>query len=1079
MRTAKSPLYLIFGMFLSLAAGLQAQVTTGVIQGQISDAQGGVIPAAVVTATHDGTGIKTVVPSNETGFYLFPRLAPGSYVLAIEASGFRRFVRENIELRVDTIVRIDARLEIGATTESVTVTAASPLLKTDRTDVSSTLTSKEARELPLMGRNITFLMNIIPGTIPQGRGEITTGDINLVTNGVQAGRNYQTLDGIDNHEGIGGAALMVTSLDTVQEVKITTNAFDAEYGQIGGASTMVTTRSGTNAYHGSLFEYHRNSLTSARNPFTEATRDVAPLRWNQFGGSIGGPVKRNKLFFFGSYEGLRVRQGNTALTTVPLPEFRQGDFGAWAGQFPIFDPATGNSSGEGRTQFPGNRIPLARFNSTAGKVLETMPQPNLPGFANNYSAGFSSRINNNQWVGRSDYHISDKSQLFARYSHDPKETFAPTPFGEPLQPAVISTNNSKSLAFNYIRTITPNFVVEGRFGFVRRYIRNAPSDFDRKISEEFGIPNVNTIPEMGGLMRLTVTGPVGNFDIGNQDTTWNHQTNFTYAGNFVWNRGSHTMKWGMELRDGYFSDFRYAKGAFTFRETPTASAGVPRSGISLASFILGSTSNLDWRRQVFGERLERQDRDGFYWQDQWRVSPKLTINYGLRYEIYSPIWTPYTGGGTQYDLIRERVKIANVGPISRSANIQWDRNNFAPRLGIAYRFRDKMVYRLGYGRTYTIGQWGESIGAFSNQWPSAPFKNLAADSPYLGLSNLSAGPPPIEPPPPFDPSGLMLQPADELMIGMREDNPVNYIDSWNATFQHEFAPNWAYELAHVGNNSVHNWQNLDHNGAPPGPGPLCARQPYCAKYGIRAPVLDRSHNSRANYFSFQARLEKRFSNGWGLGQAFTWGKAIDRSWGYVQQNWCRECSKSLADYDVSTVYRFWHIVELPFGQGKRFWGDAKGVTRTIVQGWQLTGIYSWRSGYAFTPVVGNQSRFNAFWFAAPVWRPDRIGSGKLDSPTQNGWFDLSAFRTPADYTFGTSGRNILRGPGEFVPDMDIAKSFAISESKSLKFRASMLNGFNIANLANPITAIDNPLAGRIFNVSTLMRRVEFGLHLYF
>jgi hypothetical protein len=216
-----------------------------------------------------------------------------------------------------------------------------------------------------------------------------------------------------------------------------------------------------------------------------------------------------------------------------------------------------------------------------------------------------------------------------------------------------------------------------------------------------------------------------------------------------------------------------------------------------------------------------------------------------------------------------------------------------------------------------------------------------------------------------------------------------------------------------------------------------------------------------------------------LGQAFTWGKAIDRSWGYVQNNWCRECSKSVADYDVAAVYRFWHIVEMPFGPGKRFLADAKGFTKQAVSGWQLSGLYSWRSGYAFTPVVGNQSRFNAYWFSAPVWRPDRLGAGTLDSPNQNRWFDVAAFSIPADYTFGTSGRNILRAPGEFVPDIDVSKSFPLSESKMLKFRASMLNAFNIANLGNPVAAIDNPLAGGIFGVSTLMRRVEFGLHLYF
>lgn len=1071
--------------FLADSPQLSAQVTSGVIQGQITDPQGAMVPSAKVTARNVATNVRIPVQSNETGFYLFPRLLPGTYVIEVQLEGFRSFIRENIVLNADNIVRVDVRLDVGQTTESITVTGAPPLLKTDRSEVSHTFEAQEIRELPLMGRNVTFLMNIIPGSIPQSRGEITTGDINLNTNGVQAGRNYQAVDGIDNHEAIGGAGLMVTNLESIQEVKITTNAYDAEYGQIGGAMTLMTTKSGTNALHGSLFEYLRNNVTSARNPFSEATRKVAPLRWNQFGGSVGGPIKKDRLFYFAAIESLRVRQGNTALGTVPQETYRRGDFSEWAGRYDIFDPATGNQLGQGRTPFANNTIPTSRIHATAKKVLDLLPASNIPGstFFNNYTKGFSSRITNNQVLGRVDWHLSDKSQLFGRYTYDPKKTFSPTMFGEPLQPAMQNLNKSNSLGFNYVRTVTPNFLVEGRFGFTRRYVANEQSDLDKKTSEEFGIPNVNTIPKMGGLMGLNIGGPVGGFFVGvsNGEHTWNHQTNFTYAGNFVWNKGRHTMKWGLELRDGYFSDFRYAKGSYTFRETPTASATVTNSGIGLASFMMGSPSNLDWRRQSFGGRMERQDRDGYYWQDQWRIGPRLTINIGLRYEVYSPVWSPYEAGGTQYDLDFNvaRIKLANVGPISKSADIKWDRNNFAPRLGIAYRFQDKMVFRLGYGRTYTIGQWGESLGAFSNQWPSAPFKNLAADLPFVGLPSLSVGPPPLESPPKFDPSGKMRQPADELMIGMRENNPVQYIDAWNVAMQHEFAPNWTYELAHVGNNAVHNWINFDLNGAPPGPGALCARQPYCQAYGIRAAVLDRSHNSKSNYFSFQGKVERRFTDGWSIGQAFTWGKAIDRSWNYVQQNWCRECNKGLADFSVAAVSRTWFIAELPFGPGKRLASGAKGVARHAIEGWQVSGLMSWRSGYPLTPVVGNQSRFNAYWFSAPVWRPNRLGTGTVDSPDQKRWFDASAFAIPADYTFGTSGRNILRGPGEFVGDLDFSKSFNLTEQKRLKFRTSMFNAFNVANLGNPTVAIDNPLVGQIFGISTLMRRVEFGLHFIF
>ena len=1064
---------------------LQAQVNSGVIQGQIADPQDASIPNVTVTVVHIATNVKTTVVSNDTGFYLFPRLLPGAYRLEVEAAGFRRFVRENIVLSVDSIVRVDAKMEVGQVSDSVTVNDAPPILKTDRTDVSRIIEASEVQELPLMGRNATFLMNLVPGAVPTSRSEVPVSDINLNVNGVQNGRNYQAVDGIDVHEGIGGAALMVTSMEAVQEVKITTNSYDAEYGQIGGAMTMMITKSGTNAYHGSLFEYWRNNITSARNSYANATSNVAPLRWNQFGGSVGGPVRKNKLFFFGAIEDLILNQGVSALSTVPLAAYRGGDFSAWASKYPIYDPTTGDSQGFGRTPFPNMQIPTGRISPIAAKVLSAIPSPNtnVSSYVNNFATNYSNQIRNKQIDGRVDWHTTDKTQMFGRYTWDPKQTLAPTAFGEPIQPAMLTINHGYSMAYNYIHTVSPNFFAEGRFGFTRRYSATQESDLGKNVSQDFGIPNVNTEPNMGGLMALSIGGPVGGFSAGvsNGEFDYQTQTNTTYAGNAVWNHGRHTVKFGVEWRDGYFSDNRYAKGLWLFNPTVTATADVAGSGIALATFLLGTTSELQWRRESFGGRMERQNRGGAFWQDQWRITPKLTMNYGVRYELYSPIWTPYVGGGTQYnmDFNIAKVKIANVGPISDSANIRWAKKNFAPRLGLAYRLNNKMVWRLGYGRTYTIGIWGESIGAFSNQWPTAPYLQATANNPYLGMSAMSAGPPPLAHPPTFDPSGLMRQPIDQMMIGMREDQPMNYIDGWNATFQHEFAPNWTYEVAHVGNNSVHNWQNFDLNGAPPGPGALCPREPYCAAYGVTAPVLDRGANSKSNYYSFQAKLERKFAQGWSVGQVFTWGKAIDRSWGYVQNNWNREQNKGVTDYDVSAILGTWFIGELPFGPGKKLLNGTTGVARHLVQGWQIAGVVSWRSGYALTPVVSNQSQFNAYWFSAPVWRPNRIGSGYLTNRSDKMWYDVSAFGIPAPYTFGTGGRNIIRGPGQFVPDLDISKSFKIRETMRLKFRTSMYNAFNFKNLGNPTMAIDNPLAGQITGIATLMRRVEFALHLTF
>ena len=503
--------------------------------------------------------------------------------------------------------------------------------------------------------------------------------------------------------------------------------------------------------------------------------------------------------------------------------------------------------------------------------------------------------------------------------------------------------------------------------------------------------------------------------------------------------------------------------------------------MGLATYLLGIPSELRSRTFIApGTNDERQQRHGLYIQDQWRVTPRFTLNYGIRYALFSPTYSPLSPGGAQYDFDLAVQKIANVGDVSSTSNVRWDKNNWGPRLGFAYRLTDKFVLRGGYGRTFSTGVGGENIGVFGFVWPvAANIDNLGADDAFQGLPPFSVGPPPIDIDVEIDPSGLMRQPSNQLVYGVREDNPIPEIHSWNLTLQHEFAPNWTWEVSHVGNRGINLWTNVDRNGAPPGPGSFRLRQPYNVQYGIRAAVTDRSNEARSSYYSFQGSLRKRFSNGFSFGHAFTWGKGLDTSWIFPVDNFCRECSKSVSDFDAAVVYRFWHIFELPFGAGKQIGGNVTGFLDHIIGGWQWSGILSARSGFPFTPELQNQSNYNARWSRETRLLPDRIGDGKLDNPTEQRWFDTSAYVFPADYTQGNTARNSLRGPSMFGYDVDFSKSFHLREDTRLKFRVSIFNAFNVSNLAMPNDFVDNAGAGEITNIAMPMRQLEFGVAIIF
>jgi hypothetical protein len=1100
-------LFAALSFLLSSVHPIFGQAVSGTINGYVYDSAEAIIPGAKVTITNTGTGAVTARSTDEDGLYVATNLPPGAYSVAVEAAGFRRTVQENVVLRIDSAVRVDLRLELGAVTEQVTVSGAPPILKTEKTDVGLYIPEQQLRELPTFGRNLSKLYNTIPGVIQNsfqiGAGENPSEFNGTVVHGQFFGNSEYDIDGITNTACcFSGFQVIVPNQDSVQEMKVTTAAYDPEYGASAGMVAQYVTKSGTNQFRGSLFEFNRNKSTFAADPFTEKLPNtgkegkgfgVSPFNWNQFGGSVGGPIRRNKMFVFGDYQGTRSRQGGQRTATVPNDAFRNGDFSSLS--VPIFDQATGDASGAGRTQFPGNRIPANRINPVARNLLSILPGANLSQATDvNYVGGGTVQQDSNQWDVRYDYNIGDNDKVFARYTYFGSHLDNPPVFGKEAGGLAVGSLSpqtgdyrSQQAAVNYTRTFTPTLLTELRAGFLRFRLDGYQSDAGLNTNDKVGIPGINSDDILTqGLAGINVQGPVGAWFMGILSGVGiprlDRTTGLQLVNNWTKIRGSHQFRWGADIRQNRFEFIAVnasTRGNFQFAPAVTGSADVAGSGLGMATFLLGMPSAFD-RAVLRGYTSERMLRSAFYWQDIWRVTPKLTLNYGLRYDYIGPDTAANPGGLVNFDIDSGDLLLAGLGDVSMTANVKSDWNNLAPRLGLAYKLTSKTVIRAGFGRSYFISNYGGGFYFLTSTYPIATQQTISQANIRSAVFPIENGPPAAALPQ-FPDSGRLPAPRGQLLKHRPYDNQSEYVDSWNLSVEHQLASNLSVSIAYVGNVGRQLWRTLNINAAQPGVGPLLQRRPYFQRYGLDTTIQNGCNCENSSYHGLEWVISKRFSQGYSINSAFTWSKAIDAR--DAPNPAFRQSGRGLSQYDRAVSWVVSHSWELPYGKGMKWGSDASGVRQAVLGGWKFHGVTTAQSGFPFTPTLSNNSTLNADF----TQRPDIVGEYKLPDRDRQRWYDPGAFAAPQCCRLGNAGTNIIRGPKLVTADWAFGKDFLFGEQRRLEFRWENFNFFNHANLALPVSQVDSPIAGRILGLAgsqtfggagvVPMRRMQFGLRL--
>jgi outer membrane receptor protein involved in Fe transport len=1084
MKTPFRSLLAVSMFFLFASSSAFGQAITGSLVGNITDAGGASVAGAKITITETSTGIARTAATAADGAYVMPYLPPGTYRVEIEKSGFRKFAAIDVRLATGQTVRVDAALEVGQITETTEVTTTSSLLQTESADVSQSFEQKRIAELPINGRNFQSLITLIPGAAPPTSGIGTfdnpQGTQFFQVNGQNNSANNFQIDGVDNNEPLLGLVVQIPPAEAIQQFSVSTSNYDAEFGKAVGAVINVTTRPGSNEFHGSLYEFHNNSFFKARNYFNltrNAKGDITVPNAikNQFGGTFGGPIVKNRTFFFGDYQGQTQRIGRTpAIVSVPTQAFRDGDFSALLPGTVIYDPATGNANGSGRQPIQCNGrlnvICPERISAVAKNILAFLPPPNLAGLNNNYLAPpIPFQLDTHSFDVRIDHQFSENTNFFAKYNYFQSSMSDPGIFGDAAGP-VASGADSNSLqsgkgrnqviTLNLTHAFSPSLTTEARFGFTRYFINAVGPGADRDLSKEVGISGSNEDdPAHKGLAIIGING-YSDFGMSTNLPTINADNIFNWVNNWTKVSGRHTFKWGADIRRLRLDRLQIQgtssfgpRGRFNFNPGVTSIPGVSSQfpfANAFASFLLGLPDQIG--RAVFTTTPTNRTTNLFFFgQDTWQITPKLTLNLGLRYEIYTPITSRLPGGQGNYDPATNQLLVAGVGDVSLSAGVKTDWNNLAPRLGFAYRFGDKSrnVIRGGVGVSYFTARFGFTGGTLSTSFPVIADQTIGALNDFLPAGNISSIPAftPIAIPS----NGVITNPPNIGLFAIPFDNPIPMVVNWNLTAQRELSPGLSFEVGYVGNRGYDQPYNRQLMASLPGTG--LQGVPLFQKFGRSATTTLRAYGVDSWYNSLQTSLEKRFAGGLSFTVSYTWSRSID----YTSNNGglgnpiFLELNKGLSDYDRKHALAISHSYELPFGKGHNYLKN--GPLAHIAGGWQLNGILGAYSGRPFSVSMANTALNGG---PNNAQRPDQLRyptvSGDIGPGTR--WFDTSAFADPiptgATPRYGTAGRNTLRGPDLINYDFSIFKNFAISEKKRVEFRMEVYNltntpHFNIPN----------------------------------
>ena len=1098
MRLVFDPRLPLVALACVLVAGA-AHAQTAQIAGTITDPTHAVVPGATLTIVNADTNDTRLAASNERGQYNVPFLPSGRYTVTCELAGFQTIRREGIVLETDQDVRVDFALRPGALTESVSVVG-TPVLAAETSSIGQVITGQTISDLPLNGRNFLQLARLATGVLESAAGDRAGEGGAFVANGARSVLNTFMLDGVDNNARIvdqqnSSNVVSQPSVDALAEFSIQTNNFSAEYGQAAGAVVNATIRSGTNTFRGVGFEFLRNDRFDARNPFAPPSEDKR-LNRHQYGGTLGGPVRRGKTFFFGSWETTDEIRGTDYRNTVPTTAERAGDFRNFRNNqgrpVIIYDPATTrpnpNGSGFIRDPFPDNQIPANRIHPLAARLMAMLPAPNLPDLTGNYVVTRDAVRLRHQMDARVDHGISNDSKLYVRYSLTNRDDQIPGPYDAPLigttqfQQA-IKDQFSSNLAIGQTQVLGSNRVNEVRVGYNR--IRDDLFPWVTDVTPaSFGFIGVPELPGVTGLPRIQIGGFS---NLGEAAFLPNYKiSEVAQAGDtFSFLRGSHAFKAGGNYRfiRSFFNISSQSRGFYNFTgafsQNPQAR---PNSGSGLADFLLGIPNVTQLSTSLLGDI--RYHYAAAYLQDDWRVNSRVTLNLGVRYEIFTH---PYERNGLQGNLLLDELKLiyvdgavpASVPPafvtrvpdgVSPKTLMRTDRNNVAPRLGFAAKLRDTTVLRGGAGIFYGDHP---TIGASGRLPASPPYQvnvTYTADQ-ITPLMTLDSGFPADTLAPVFSPF-LTFNAWDP-------DAPQAQAYHWNASVQHELS--WiVVELGYTGSRGTNLAVGWDPNAPAPGPGTVASRRPYPQFGNISGQRFD----GHSDYHAGHLRVERRFKDGVSVIGHYTFAKSMDVgganfiSGDNVYRNsYDIDLDRGLSSFDVRHNAVVSYIWDIPVGRGRRF-ALNNAWLNGILGGWQFNGITTARTGTPFTPSL-NINATNAGHA-----RPNRVADGNLPRGERSAarWFDPTAFAPPAPFTYGDAGRNILTSPGFFNTDFGLFKRFAfngLGGRDEIQIRLEAFNIFNEPHYRQPNATVDLLDAGRITGIVGTMRELQIGIKYLF
>lgn len=1037
------------GVFLMASAYAQLATTTALV-GTVTDTSGKTVPDAKITAVNTGTGDTYNVTTNAQGNYNVQFVRPGTYEITIEKEGFQRYRKSGIIVETNQIVRSDAELAVGSVSQSIMVEATAPVIKTDDASVSASLNTRQVSQLPLNGRDPMRLAITTPGVVPglKGTNGVPPGE-DFIGAGTREIQNEMSLDGISIMNNLITTTPSRPMVESVQEVQVQTGTYSAQYGAYMGVHINMVTKSGTNSLHGSLLEFVRNDTFDARPFFLAAGKDKPPLRQNQFGFELDGPILipklyngKNKTFFMGSYEGLRQIRETTSLGSILTPQMFQGDFSQYTGK-QIVNPSDG-------TPFPGNVVPKSLLSPYTVQLQKFYPTPNLPGVTNNISASLANNNNTDQTVDRLDQNLGDKTRLFFRYQRQVENILVGSinPTSATSGPVYISNYN-----IGYTQTLSPTMVNDMRFG--RNYFDSATLNYfavnhQNNIGASLGIPGFNgdVVGVNPGLPEFNVTGFTG---WGVSGTNW-YQDDSTWQGTeqFSWNKGNHNLMFGAEFRklETGRSATNSSRGFFSFTGQ--------FSGYAPADFILGDPANLQtYAIQVRG--LVAEWRDGFFALDNWQVNRKLTINYGLRYELPT---VPYTVNGYATELNPQQTALVPANPPVPGFKFTFPQHSdWAPRLGFAYRLTEKTVLRGGVGIYYNPNQTNSQT--FLNTNP--PFTNYTTytslpTTPTLSLANPTGGtanaPPPVS-----------------NVITDNWDLKTPRMNQWSFGVERELWRNAGLEVQYLGSHSYHLDRSYYNNTPLPGPGTIQPRRPN-QLFGVIRTI---QNDEIANYQGLMVTLKQHFSHGVQFEFNYVWSHTLDvttdSNGGGAPMNpynWALDYGNANWDMRHRVVANY--VWEIPFFRG------ASHALRNAFGNWQINGITTLQSGIPINVTYGTDTANTS---SGGSNRPNVVGtpSANCGDGHLTGCINAAAFAVPSLYTYGNAGRNLITGPHLFTTDLSVFKNFQITEGVRFEFRFEAFNVTNSPEFSNPSSTFGTASFGNITSTTIDNRDLQLGAKL--